>query len=375
MQEGREHAQMLTKAAEKMPVWRGVTYRGARYNPNEVANTFGVGKPIPFGAFASSSKDRHVAEKFATGKGGDSAPAADRTASVVFVLTLGNGRDLEKLSAAAIREREVLILPGASFTISSLTELDTGDDGTPPATNWYVVSANQTDSAAQKASPKGEAKTAAGTALPEDMLGQEALAAASKMLHLASQEEGKITGALKDVAAANKGKLVGLENRFKTETSLVRKLGDRVRTRAVATTDVGKEVAAEVSKTFDALRYTIIAPAKDGKKFASQVLPAAIMASVKAQLANYWDAWGDAKSVGYKGINLGFKLPLNPYPPVTPPPLVNFEVQVHTADSYKAKSGTHEMYEEARAAGTTPARRKELEDLMAKRYAKVAVPT
>jgi hypothetical protein len=67
----------------------------------------------------------------------------------------------------------------------------------------------------------------------------------------------------------------------------------------------------------------------------------------------------------YKGINSSW---------VTPSGQV-FELQFHTADSFEMKQeGTHKLYEEQRKAGTTRARKAEIEVELKKLFASVPIP-
>lgn len=372
MEEGQLHAGVLAKAADKLPVWRGVCFRGARFAPDQVSSSFGVGKKLTYKTFTSTSQSKQAADKFASGKGGDTAPAADRTASVLVILTIRNGRDIQQISAAAKGEREILVLPGAEFTITSINEHKAGVEGTPPATHWYTITAMQSDAAAMQRTPdedkaKGieEPKTAGGTALPKDALSQLALAEARKTIDAAIDAEPTVTAALRETAKADGGKLAGLENKFKSEPSLARKIADKVRTR-VTSENMQDEIDKEMAKIFDALRYTITISPKKYKDFAYDTLPQALQKKQMARV-NHWDAWADADT--YKGINQAYTFSSG-YPPVKVP----FEVQIHTDASFKMKSANHEMYEEARSSGVSGERRAELNKVMTDRWKKVKTP-
>jgi hypothetical protein len=372
MEEGQLHAGVLAKAADKLPVWRGVCFRGARFAPDQVSTSFAVGKKLTYKTFASTSQSKQAADKFASGKGGDVAPAADRTASVLVILTIRNGRDIQQISAAAKGEREILVLPGAEFTITGINEHKTGVEGTPPATHWYTVTAIQSDAAAMQRTPdedkaKGieEPKTAGGTALPKDALSQLALAEARKTIDAAIEAEPTVTAALRATAKADGGKLAGLENKFKSEPSLARKIADKVRTR-VTSENMQEEIDKEMAKIYDALRYTITISPKKYRDFAYDTLPQALQKKQMARV-NHWDAWADADT--YKGINQAYTF-TSGYPPVKVP----FEVQIHTDASFKMKTANHEMYEEARSSGVSNERRAELNKVMTDRWKGVKTP-
>jgi hypothetical protein len=137
-QEGLEHAAMLMQALTKLPAYNQVTYRGTRVTPDDFKARFTEGKEVPFTSFASSAKQRAVAQSFADG-GGDISPANDAIVSVVFVVEGKNGRDISKISAATKPEDEVLILPGSTFTVSKVVPASKGNPGKPEAKAWYTV--------------------------------------------------------------------------------------------------------------------------------------------------------------------------------------------------------------------------------------------
>lgn len=330
MDEGRMHAGLVMQAVEKLPPWKGVCFRGARFTPTEAAESFAVGKKLEYRTFASTSLSRATAEGFADGTSGNTAPAPDRTASVMVILTLRNGRDIQALSAAGAGEREILLLPGAEFTIVEATKRTSGAAGRPEATEWYTISAVQTDAAAMRTTPDGAdggvAKTERGSDLPRDPVGQLALSETQRMLELAEKAEPKVTAKLSEVARAHGAKLTGLDHRFKTEPALVRKITEGVRARAKPGEDPAQAINEEIQQILDTLSYTFVVPEKRHASFAA-TLPEALKA---AQMTMRPSKDPEARAP-HQGIDQTYEFMLTRKCPVP------FEVQIHTSASLKKR--------------------------------------
>jgi hypothetical protein len=192
--------------------------------------------------------------------------------------------------------------------------------------------------------------------------------AAAKIIDDAAKAEPNVTSVLSAVAAANFGALEGLENRLKTDVSLARKLGDLVKTRVDGGEPPDKALSEEVANIKDALRYTVIVNSSRYASVANTTIPAALAGVGAVQIKNKNTWIGKDKSDSYHGINQVYTVELKPgtrFP---------FEVQIHTSESWDMKTKQHAEYEEARKADTTPERRKELEDKMAKGWETVPVP-
>lgn len=144
--EGALHAGMLMQALGKLPPWKGLTYRGSRMTPEKFKAEYSQGATSKFTAFGSSAKIESAARKFADGVGGDVSPSVAETVSVMAKVTLTNGRDISSLSAAMVKEDEVLILPGATFAVTNIERHPTGAPGAKaaPATAWFTVHLTQT---------------------------------------------------------------------------------------------------------------------------------------------------------------------------------------------------------------------------------------
>lgn len=143
--EGALHAGMMMQGLSKLPPWKGLTYRGMRMSPEKFADDYYKGATIVNAAFTSSAKIESAARKFADGVGGDTPPAPAQTVSVLCKINLTNGRDIATLSAAAVKEDEVLVLPSAELRVDSIELHATGSRGSThvPATSWATVHMTQ----------------------------------------------------------------------------------------------------------------------------------------------------------------------------------------------------------------------------------------
>lgn len=150
VEEGTLHAGVAMEGLKKLEPWPHDTYRGARYTEDEFNQTFMSGKPMTFASFASSAQHEDVALKFAHGIGIEYTIGADKDIAVLCVLQLTGGRDISKISAVK-KEAEVLLLPGSSYAVISVKEIDGNSVyakyvssaqgmGQPIPRKWYVVS-------------------------------------------------------------------------------------------------------------------------------------------------------------------------------------------------------------------------------------------
>jgi hypothetical protein len=157
MQEGSMHAGVLMQALAKISPYAKKGYRGERVTKADFNSRYLIGKTVPgtnkmsgkpvevdYNRFGSASKKQHVAEKYAQG-GGDVKPSPAETISVLLEVELTNARDIEVLSGTPKNEYEVLILPGAKFQVTQVMVAPNNQrpEGTPPATEWYVVKLKQ----------------------------------------------------------------------------------------------------------------------------------------------------------------------------------------------------------------------------------------
>lgn len=142
-EEGSLHAGVAMMGLQKLPAMAGPTYRGARMTQAEFDSRYDPTKPIVFGAFTSTAVREEPARGFANG-GGDYKPRPDQTLSVMCILDVKNGRDIRNLSIFGSKEEEWLLLPGATFAITSIVEKPAGSAGSPAATKWLEVHVTQT---------------------------------------------------------------------------------------------------------------------------------------------------------------------------------------------------------------------------------------
>jgi hypothetical protein len=97
---------------------------------------------VTYNAFSSTAKAMGPAQNFANG-GGQVRLQPNQTVSVLLILDVTNGRDIEPLSLLGAMEKEILLLPGAHFAIEKVERHDKGDKGNPEATAWFTVRLTQ----------------------------------------------------------------------------------------------------------------------------------------------------------------------------------------------------------------------------------------
>ena len=182
---------------------------------------------------------------------------------------------------------------------------------------------------------------------------------ASELINKAKQVEPRVTQTVEALARNRRGRLIGLEHKFKGEESLVRKIRDGALASGLPPAEAVKKEADGIN---DALRYTIILPpdASYGHLF-GEIADTMKLFKYKVNMRkDYW-----VKSKTYHGINMTFR---------TEDGSFGFEVQLHTQASFDTKQRNHHEYEEERETTTTPERRTELNKIMADRWVPVAVP-
>ncbi|HEX4106886.1 MAG TPA: ADP-ribosyltransferase [Solirubrobacteraceae bacterium] len=377
MQEGGLHAAVATRGLAKLPPYTKAHYRGETVAADGVpkkGKTFKTTN-LTSTTFVLSSAMGFMATNL----------KQDRPIGIVWVYTGGGGCDVHALSAFQ-GEGEVLVPTGAEYRIASVRQVR--PKSTPPtgeeaaafsslqaqlkagslsqAQKVFVVRAEYTGGGVHPATSAQDA--AAPTTADADETAAQlrflARAKARQLINAAKEVEPKVTSDLKGLAKSRGGHLVGLEYRFKTEESLARKLEDRART-TVSSAGPKKAVNAEAAKVNDSLRYTMIMPSAKYKALADGV--GQEMKALGYQPGNAWDAWASSRT--YKGHNLTFTATAD-----DGTTKVLFELQLHTKDSFGTKQKIHGMYEEARAATTTPTRRAELDTAMAEQWKEVKVP-
>ena len=175
---------------------------------------------------------------------------------------------------------------------------------------------------------------------------KEAQRLAKKLLAEARAHEPAITAALQTIAHEVAADLFGLEHKFKTGTSLLRKLTD-------AAGDNSAELRRKAKSVNDILRYTFVLPFE---------VYAVCFRQTRERLREFgyyiperriWNAWqtiGERFDRGYRGINIT----------VISLQKQKFELQFHTAASFALKTETHFLYEELRRKEISEERQVEL---------------
>lgn len=170
----------------------------------------------------------------------------------------------------------------------------------------------------------------------------------------AKEAEPAVSADLTGLAAEHGGEMYGYDFRIKSETSLERKVDDKVRE------GMTRDQAAASIK--DALRYTVgFQPDEYAPGLNTVIGGLEKRGYTTVEAKNYWPK-GDT----YSGINCVMRSPDGQV----------FELQFHTPDSYAAKEyENHALYERYRAADTTVDERRELYAQMAAAWDDVDVPS
>ncbi|MEZ5424661.1 MAG: hypothetical protein R2747_00225 [Pyrinomonadaceae bacterium] len=128
----------------------------------------------------------------------------------------------------------------------------------------------------------------------------KAVILARKLLSQAKKNEPDITADLREIATEISAELAGLENRFKTEISLVRKLTDR--------TEFNLESVHRVAeKINDVLRFTFILLFETYSLNFQQAIELLQKEGYRIPQKRIWNAWrtaGKRFDKGYRGINV-----------------------------------------------------------------------
>jgi hypothetical protein len=183
---------------------------------------------------------------------------------------------------------------------------------------------------------------------------------AQELLAKARENEPKITRDLKKIALEVSAEMFGLEHKFKTEESLIRKLAEYAG-------DDFQKLNRKTKSVNDVLRYTFILSfdkyadsfyqtLKILDKFGYQIL--------ERRIWNSWENIGTEFDKGYRGINItiiSFRKQ-------------KFELQFHTKESCGLKTETHNLYKEIRDKSISNRRETEITELMLKTAEKVKRP-
>lgn len=171
---------------------------------------------------------------------------------------------------------------------------------------------------------------------------------AKALLENAKAFEPTITRDIRQMVIIVGGEIVGLENRFKEENSLVRKLEERTRERVGV---FSKILSRQSKKINDVLRYTIVLDRQEYvKKYEEFVRQLKANNYAVIRTFNAWLTAGTDSDLGYRGVNLTVKHFQEQI----------FEIQFHTPESWHLKSKNHPLYAERRLRSTPMERKKEL---------------
>ena len=169
---------------------------------------------------------------------------------------------------------------------------------------------------------------------------------AKKLLAEARANEPGITAALQTIAGEFSATMVGLEHKFKSEASLLRKLVDK----AAVNAESLRQTAEDIN---DVLRYTFVLPFETYTEGFQEALKKLDRTGYQIPRSRIWNAWkyvGKNRDRGYRGINVT----------VISSQKQKFELQFHTAESYLLKTETHNLYQELRSKIVSEEREVEL---------------
>lgn len=189
---------------------------------------------------------------------------------------------------------------------------------------------------------------------------QAAQISAQELLAQAQENEPQVTVDLKNIAEKVSAEMVGLENKFKTEESLTRKLVEYV-------DDDFQKLKRKAKIINDVLRYTFVPSFEVYKEIFHQTLE--LLSELGYDLPEHriWNAWeniGTEFDKGYRGINItiiSFRKQ-------------KFELQFHTVESYILKTETHDLYKERRSKNISKQREAEITQIMMQMAEKVEKP-
>ncbi len=183
---------------------------------------------------------------------------------------------------------------------------------------------------------------------------------ARKLLNEARENEPQITADLQNIASKIPAEIVGLENKFKREESLARKLADIV--------DIDLLTFEESIEIInDALRYTFVLPFEFYSESFHKILEMLKNTGYRVPLNRIWNARknvGRSRDKGYRGINITVISSQNQ----------KFELQFHTEESFRLKTETHNLYKELRSKTVSEQREIELIAEMKKSASSVQKP-
>lgn len=176
---------------------------------------------------------------------------------------------------------------------------------------------------------------------------------AGNLIEKAKKTEPRITADLKDAVSGGTGRLEGLEHRFKTETSLKRKIKNKAKSKNITEDEYAKQIT-------DVLRYTNVS---DDDHFTDDYF--LVIESMKKKGYTLIEVNNTFASDGpYRGVNTV----------VMSKGRFRFELQFHTPQSLAVKEENHKMYEEQRDSSTPESRKLELKKIMKENAERIPAP-
>lgn len=182
---------------------------------------------------------------------------------------------------------------------------------------------------------------------------------AKQLLSEAQTNEPKITKSLQAIAKLNQAEMVGLNDKFKSEMSLARKLSDD------AQRAEDSSIENQAKQIDDVLRYTMIFSEGDYENGYQSVLSE--LQGKGFDIRKVWNAWAmedTPEDTGYRGINATIISSQNQ----------QFELQFHTEKSFRVKTETHNLYEERRNPQISEKRFVELKKIGTENAKKITRP-
>lgn len=190
---------------------------------------------------------------------------------------------------------------------------------------------------------------------PEATREQEIERLADGLMARAATHEPAVSKLLQEVAGKVGGRLAGFEHRLKKRESLLRKI------RTVLKSEPELAVSAVVIN--DCLRYTLevddAPPGRHAKAIRSALKALEAAGHKVVKVKNYWPR-GD----NYSGVNSVLETGDG----------LQWELQFHTAESFRIQHRDHELYEEMRKDDTPIETRRQLYKKLAAPWDKVPIP-
>lgn len=177
------------------------------------------------------------------------------------------------------------------------------------------------------------------------------------------KKEPSVTSIMREISSDVGCELSGLEHRVKTLESYIRKVGKEIEDYMESHPGVSyaDDTNCAISHMYDTVRYTVLS---NPDEFTSNFNKFVYYLKKKRYNINRVKNSLPDTNASYRGVNTV----------VTTPDGFNFEVQFHTPESFAIKEEIHPLYEEARKATTSKARRDELESQMKKLTQSIHTP-